>query len=45
LIVFDAIPAPERRAKLKSFGFKWSPLRKAWVRQLNNRAMVLKKEG
>jgi hypothetical protein len=38
LIVFDQIPSPERRAKLKSAGFKWSPTRKAWVRQLNNRA-------
>lgn len=38
MICFDEIPSAERRTKLKSCGFKWSPSRKAWVRQLNNRA-------
>ena len=33
---FRGKPAEEVRAVLKSHGFKWSPLRGAWVRQLNN---------
>jgi len=32
-IVFNDIPAPEKRALLKSNGFKWSPSEKAWQRQ------------
>jgi hypothetical protein len=32
-IVFVDIPAPEKRALLKSHGFKWSPTQKAWQRQ------------
>jgi hypothetical protein len=32
-IIFDDIPAPEKRASLKSHGFKWSPSEKAWQRQ------------
>ena len=32
-IIFDDIPAPEKRALLKSHGFKWSPSEKAWQRQ------------
>jgi len=32
-IIFDAIPAPEKRALLKSNGFKWSPKERAWQRQ------------
>jgi len=32
-IIFDAIPAPEKRALLKSNGFKWSPKEMAWQRQ------------
>jgi hypothetical protein len=32
---FDAIPAPEVRARLKAHGFRWSPTRGAWVRMLN----------
>jgi hypothetical protein len=31
--IFDDIPAPEKRALLKSRGFKWSPSQKAWQRQ------------
>jgi hypothetical protein len=33
---FDRKPPEEVRAVLKSHGFKWSPMRGAWVRQLNN---------
>jgi len=32
-IIFDDIPAPEKRALLKSHGFKWSPSQGAWQRQ------------
>jgi len=32
-IIFDEIPAPEKRALLKANGFKWSPSEKAWQRQ------------
>ena len=32
-IIFDDIPAPEKRKLLKSHGFKWSPSEKAWQRQ------------
>lgn len=31
-IFFDEIPDAEKRAKLKSNGFKWSPRRSAWTR-------------
>jgi hypothetical protein len=34
-IFFDEILAPEKRALLKSCGFKWSPSEKAWQRTLN----------
>jgi hypothetical protein len=37
-ITFDAIPGHEVRDRLKASGFKWSPSRGAWVRQLNNAA-------
>jgi len=30
--IFDDIPSPEKRALLKSHGFKWSPTQKAWQR-------------
>lgn len=33
---FDGKPDEATRAVLKGRGFKWSPLRGAWVRQLNN---------
>jgi prefoldin subunit 5 len=32
-IIFDDIPVLEKRALLKSHGFKWSPSEKAWQRQ------------
>lgn len=31
-IFFDSVPYAELRAKLKSYGFKWSPRRGAWTR-------------
>jgi hypothetical protein len=34
--IFEGKPAEEVRRILKSNGFKWSPTRTAWVRQLNN---------
>jgi hypothetical protein len=37
-IVFDAIPPEEVRSIVKRWGFRWSPTRGAWVRQLNNAA-------
>jgi hypothetical protein len=37
-ITFDAKPAHDQRGRLKSHGFRWSPNRGAWVRQLNNAA-------
>lgn len=36
LIIFDAKPAENVRAILKSMGWRWSPTRTAWVRMLNN---------
>jgi hypothetical protein len=44
LVIFDAIPPREVRERLKSFGFKWSPSRSAWVRMLNDRARWLAEE-
>lgn len=35
MFIFDGKPEPEIRSLLKSFGFKWSPSRGAWVRMLN----------
>lgn len=35
LFVFDEKPGESVRSILKSRGFKWSPTRNAWVRQLN----------
>jgi hypothetical protein len=37
--IFDVIPAPEKRALLKSCGFKWSPSEKAWQRQRTLKAV------
>ncbi|HWA39995.1 MAG TPA: DUF3560 domain-containing protein [Gemmatimonadales bacterium] len=37
-VTFDAIPGQEVRDRLKASGFRWSPSRGAWVRQLNNAA-------
>ena len=36
--VFDDKPDADTRKLLKSNGFKWSPTRTAWVRQINNAA-------
>lgn len=38
MFTFTAIPSEELRKTIKSWGFKWSPSRKAWVRMLNNAA-------
>lgn len=38
-ILFDAIPSPELRQELKSYGFRWSPANKAWQRQLTQNAL------
>jgi len=38
LLISPNKPADEVRAALKSHGFKWSPTRGAWVRQLNDNA-------
>lgn len=37
-IIFDEIPDPDMREKLKSNGFRWSPRNKAWQRQLTDNA-------
>lgn len=37
-LYFDYIPSEEERAILKHRGFKWSPSRKAWTRQLTSEA-------
>lgn len=34
-LIFDNIPTPEMRQKLKSNGWRWSPRNKAWQRKLN----------
>ena len=36
--VFDGKPADDVRMILKSYGFKWSPSRSAWVRQVTTNA-------
>jgi len=41
--IFDDIPAPEKRALLKSRGFKWSPSQKAWQRQRTLNAVKVAK--
>lgn len=38
LILFDAKPGEELRKRFKQSGFRWSPTRGAWCRQLNNAA-------
>lgn len=43
-LFFPSIPSEEVRTKLKQNGFKWSPLNKAWQRQLNNRALYIAEE-
>lgn len=39
-IVFDTIPSPDLREKLKRSGFRWSPTYKAWQRQLTENALI-----
>lgn len=34
MFLFDGTPAKETRDLLKRHGFRWSPTRSAWVRQL-----------
>lgn len=38
LIEFERVPAPERRELLKRAGFRWTPSRRAWTRQLTDAA-------
>lgn len=37
-IIFDELPDPELREKLKRSGFRWSPKNQAWQRQLTDNA-------
>jgi len=37
-LYFDSIPETEVREKLKHFGFRWSPSRSCWTRQLTQEA-------
>lgn len=37
-IIFDEIPTPDIREKLKGSGFRWSPRNQAWQRQLTDNA-------
>jgi hypothetical protein len=37
-LFFDGIPSQEIRNELKSKGFRWSPISKAWQRQLTQNA-------
>lgn len=37
-IIFDEIPSPDMREKLKGNGFRWSPRNQAWQRQLTDNA-------
>jgi hypothetical protein len=38
-VVFSETPPSEVRATLKSYGFRWSPKRQAWVRKLTPKAV------
>lgn len=42
--VFPGKPSEETRSLLKSRGFKWSPTRGAWVRQLNENSRLASKQ-
>lgn len=44
LIAFDERQPRERAAQLKSYGFKWSPTRTAWVRQFSQAAIYWAKQ-
>ena len=39
MFIFDGKPAENVRQLLKSHGFKWSPTRGAWVRQITGNAL------
>lgn len=39
MFIFEGKPEEAIRSTLKSYAFKWSPSRGAWVRQLNNAAI------
>ncbi len=41
MFFFPGKPGDDARAALKHAGFKWSPTRGAWIRQLNNRARYM----
>lgn len=43
MFIFDGKPTEEIRQILKSNGFKWSPSRGAWVRQLNAKGIYASK--
>ncbi|MDX3893488.1 DUF3560 domain-containing protein [Pusillimonas sp.] len=40
MFIFEGKPAKATRDMLKRHGFRWSPTRGAWVRQLNNAAVL-----
>lgn len=44
-IFFPGKPAEDVRARLKSFGFRWSPTEGAWQRQLNDAARYAAKSA
>lgn len=39
-LLFDGKPSDEKRAILKSRGFRWSPKNQVWQRQLTNNALL-----
>jgi len=43
-LIFPGKPADAVRAKLKSSGFRWSPMEGAWQRQLNNSGIYWAKQ-
>lgn len=44
LFIFPGKPDEPTRSVLKDHAFRWSPTRKAWVRQLNNNGLLAAKE-
>ena len=44
-VLFPGKPGEDQRAKLKQWGFRWSPLNKAWQRHRSPRGRVLCKVG
>lgn len=43
-IIFPGKPDADTRKKLKSYGFRWSPMAGAWQRQLSNAAIYAAKD-